>query len=70
MPPGEPFPDRFARLTGVRCDCEIACNPQFLEAGLGSSRSAQTMAPKTHVLEAMRDKSGRLSCWTAESKMQ
>jgi hypothetical protein len=28
------------------------------------------MAPKTHVLEAMRDKGGRQSCWTAESKMQ
>jgi hypothetical protein len=62
--------DWLARPTGVRCSGEIACNPQFLEGGPGSSRSAQTTAPKTRVLEAMRDKSGRLSCWTAESEMQ
>jgi hypothetical protein len=70
MPRGELFTDRLARRTGVRCGGEIACNPQFPEGGLGSSRSAQIIALKTHVLEAMRDKSGRLSCWTAESKMQ
>ena len=44
--------DRLTRRTGVRCSGEIACNLQFLEAGRGSSRSAQTMATKTRVLEA------------------
>src|ERR1041384_4613818 len=38
--------------TGVPCSGEIACSPQFLEGDRGSSRSAQTMAPKTRVLEA------------------
>jgi hypothetical protein len=49
---GEVFMNQLTRRTGVRCGGEIACNSQFLEASRGSSRSAQTMATKTRVLEA------------------
>jgi hypothetical protein len=44
----------------VGCASEIARDPRFLDDDDESSRCAQTMAPKTRVLEAMRDKYKRL----------
>jgi hypothetical protein len=43
------------RRAGVRCASEISCESRSCDDDRESSRSAQTMASKTHVLEAMRD---------------
>jgi hypothetical protein len=41
---------------GERCASEFAGNPMFLDGDDGTSRSVQTMAPKSRVLEVTRDK--------------
>src|SRR5512143_1442402 len=48
------------RRAGVRCASEIARDSRFLDDNQESSRSAQTMAPKIRMLEAIHDKCRRL----------
>jgi hypothetical protein len=54
-PSSATVPDLPRDVARLRCANEIACDPQFLEGDRRSSRSTQTIAPKMHVLKAMRD---------------